>query len=326
MKTNDVSKNLSEEFVQTIVTLCILVLIMFVVILLTPSFLTLKNLNNILIQVSLVMLVGSAVTMLLISGNFDLSIGGIVVQAGVLFAMFCQLGLPTGISMILGILSGTVVGFINSYLVVNMRISAIIATIGTMYISRGIANILADGSMIEAGLPLDFRNISTFFVGPINLVLFIVIVINVIFLYVQKKTSFGRNTYYIGANKNTAVLSGIDVKKIVRSLYILVGTMAGLCGIVLAAKLGAGDCRVGEGFEMDAIAAAVVGGASINGGKGSVLGTIIGALIIGVLSNALNLLNEPSYYQYVVKGIVLVAAILVQRVIYKKIANRTKVL
>lgn len=317
-------RHYNEEFVQTLITLGTLIVFVTIISILAPNFLRLENINNVLIQVSLVMLTGVAVTMLLVSGYFDLSVGGVLALAGVLYALFCQMDVPTYVSIFLGVLSGTIFGFINAFLVVKMRITAVIATIGTMYMARGIANILADGSMIESGLPINFRNISTMSVGPINLVLLIVIVVVLIFLFIQKKAVFGRFVYCIGTNKNAAQLSGIDVETNIFILYMIVGTMASFSGVVLAAKLGAGISNVGQGFELDTIAAAVIGGASISGGKGSVLSTIIGAIIIGIIANALNLLNLYSDYQFIIKGLVIIAAILLQRVVYSKIFNTVR--
>ena len=311
----------SEQSMQTVITFILLIVIASTASLLVPNFFTWNNINNIFIQNSLIVITGCAVTLLIISGNLDLSVGGIVAQSGVLYAYFCMLEIPTIIAMFLGVLSGTVIGLINAFLVEKMKIPPVLATIGTMYISRGIAYIFADGSMIEAGLPVNFRAINMIFVGPISLILVIVILFIILFTIIQKYSTFGRRIYYLGVNKSTAVLSGIKTSRVVSILYIVVGTLAGFCGTVIAAKIGAGDCKVGNGFELDVISAAVIGGTDIFGGKGSILGMLFGTIILGVLNNSLNLLSLSSYTQYVIKAVVLVGAILFQRFVYKKISR-----
>ncbi len=146
----------------------------------------------------------------------------------------------------------------------------------------------------------------------------IVIAVVIIFIFIQSKTNLGQYAFFIGSNRETARLSGINIGRTVSILYILVGTLAGLSGVILASKLGTGDSSVGDGFEFDVIVAAVIGGTSVAGGKGSISGMVLGAMILGVLNNSLNLLGVASYYQLVIKGLVLVGAIVLQRYIVEK--------
>jgi ribose/xylose/arabinose/galactoside ABC-type transport system permease subunit len=312
------SQKVNEESLQLIVTCGILLLLMAIITTITPRFLTVTNINNVLIQVSLVMITGSAVTLLLISGNIDLSVGGVVGQAAVLYAFLTRAGIPTLYAIIVATMSGAIIGIINGLLVVKVKITPVIATLGTMYAARGIAHIFANGSMISTGLPRNFKAISTTYIGPVSLTLVFVMVIVGIFYFIQKKTNLGQYVFYIGSNQRTAHFSGVRVGKIVTTLYVLTGTLAAFSGVLLAARLGAGDAKMGEGFEFDTIIAAVIGGTSIAGGKGTVIGMVIGALILGVLSNSLNLLSVQSYYQLVVKGVILIVAIVLQRVLVEK--------
>ncbi len=324
---NEIKKsriNLSKQAILTLFMLGVLIVLVVVVSIVTPSFFDGNNLRNVITQQSILIIVACSVTLLMITGNFDLSVGGIIGMAGVLYALFNQpaiqggAGLSMPVALILALLSGVLLGVLNAFLVVKLGIASVIATIGTMSIARGIAYIGANGSMVEVGLPLEFRVFSTTYIGPFSLPVIFMFIIVIIFIFVQQKTTFGQRTYYIGANRATAVLSGIRVGKIISVLYILSGLLAAFGGILLASKLGAGDSKVGAGYEFDAVVATVLGGTSIAGGEGSIIGMVVGAFIIGVLSNALNLLGVAPDWQGIANGIVIVAAIMVQRLAVKR--------
>lgn len=316
-------RKLNDESIQLIVTFLILIFLMATITLITPRFLSVNNISNVLVQVSLVMITGTAVTLLLISGNIDLSVGGVVGQAAVLYAFLARAGMPLEYAVLVATLSGSLIGYINGLLVGRLKITPVIATLGTMSITRGIAHIFADGTMITSGLPREFKSLSTTYYGPVPLTLIIVVAVVAIFVFIQSKTNLGRYAYYIGANPITAYFSGVKVDSVVTKLYVLSGTLAAFSGVLLAARLGAGDSKMGMGFEFDTIVAALIGGTSIAGGKGSILGMVIGAFIVGILRNMLNLLGLASYYQLVIMGIVLVLAILLQRFIVEKLASGT---
>ncbi|TFG64045.1 MAG: ABC transporter permease [Spirochaetales bacterium] len=319
MNTKKVSIKLSRQTVLTLFMLGVLILLIIIVSIITPHFLEGTNLRNVITQMSILIIVGTSVTFLLITGNFDLSVGGVIGACGVLGAYFCQpfaqggLGLPYGIAVILAVLIGGVIGAVNSFLVIKLGVASVIATLGTMSIARGIAYIFANGSMVEVGLPPVFRMFGTIYIGPLSLTVICMLVILLLFIFLQNKTLFGQKIYYIGANKKTAIFSGLKVGKVTTILYITSGILAGLAGVILASKLGAGDSKVGAGYEFDALVAAVLGGTSIAGGAGSVIGMVVGAFIIGVLQNSLNLLGIAPDWQSIAKGLVIVAAILAQR-------------
>lgn len=324
-KAGKVAVKLSKQSMLTLFMLGVLAVLVLAVSLITPVFLDGSNLRNVITQQSILIIVATSVTLLMITGYFDLSIGGVIGMSGVLFALFCQpvvqggCGLPFGLAMMLALAAGAVIGAINALLVVKLGVASVIATLGTMSIARGIAYIGANGSMVEVGLPLEFRMFSTTYVGPFSLPVIFMIVIVLIFIFIQQKTTFGQRTFYIGANSETARLSGVKVGSITTILYILSGTLAAFGGILLASKLGAGDSKVGAGYEFDAVVATVLGGTSIAGGEGSIVGMVIGAFIIGVLNNALNLIGISPDWQAIAKGAVIVAAIIVQRFATKRV-------
>jgi len=195
----------------------------------------------------------------------------------------------------------------------------VVATMGTMYITQGLAFLVCGGNSVNQGLPYNFDFLSRGKVFGIQFPILMVIVVTVLFIFVQKKTLLGKYAYAIGGNKEASVLSGINTKLISTALFTIGGCFAGLTGSMLSSRLGTGSPNVASGFEFDVIIAIVLGGTSPNGGSGAVINTIIGAFIVGFLSNGLNLLGVQSFYQSVLKGVILVAAIVLDRTIRQKI-------
>lgn len=310
---------INKSTLQRLVTFGILILIMVVLTILTNTFLSVVNITNVLRQVSFVVIIGSAVTLLMISGNIDLSVGSTLALSGVLAAKFAVLGISLTGSFIIGALVGGVIGLLNGFMVTKLKITPVIATLGTMYVGRGLALIFCNGRSINVGLPMEFSLIGRSFVGPIPLPLIFVIVIVAIFVFIETKTILGKYSFAIGGNRNAAILSGINAGGVVFLLYAVSGLLAGFSGVLMASRLGAGDPNVGLGFEFDVIVAVILGGTTLSGGEGSVLGMVIGALIVGFLSNGLNLLGVYTFYQSVFKGGVLVAAVLLDRYLKEKI-------
>jgi ribose/xylose/arabinose/galactoside ABC-type transport system permease subunit len=190
-----------------------------------------------------------------------------------------------------------------------------------MYAARGIAFIISDGKSVNVGLPPSYDVLGRGFVGAVPLPAILLIVVFLIFLFIEKRTTLGKYCFAIGGNKTAAILSGINVNSIVIILYTIVGCLAGLAGIIMSSRLGVGQPSVGIGFEFDVIVAIVLGGTSLAGGKGSLTGMLIGALIVGFLSNGLNLLNVQSFYQEVFKGLVLVGAVILDNTIKNKLGK-----
>jgi ribose/xylose/arabinose/galactoside ABC-type transport system permease subunit len=306
-------------FSQKIVIVGVLVLIVGVLAVLSREFLTITNLTNVTRQVAFVVITGSAVTLLMISGNFDLSIGSILGLTGMFSAFFVSAGLPLWLSLIASTLIGTATGLLNGVMVVLLKIPSIIATLGTMYAARGLALVITGGNSIHLGLGPHFTLLGRGFLGPLPIMLVITLVILAIFFFIESKTILGKYSFAIGGNKRTALLSGINVGAIVILLYVLVGTLAGFSGTLMASRLGVGQAMVGQGFEFDVIVAIILGGTSLEGGEGSVFGMLIGAFIVGFIANGLNLLGIHSFYQSILKGAVLVGAVLLDRAFKERI-------
>ena len=313
------SIRLKKSFLQKLIILGILIIIGFILSILSDNFFTTTNLQNVARQVAMVVITGAGVTLLMISGNFDLSVGSNLALAGVLVAKFTSEGMHMVLAVLIVVLMGGLIGLINGTLVVNLKIPSIIATLGMLYVARGIAYIISGGGSIHMGLPANFQTLGRAFIGPFPLPLIITLGILLLFYFIESKTILGRYSFAIGGNRTTALLSGINVGSITILLYVIVGLLAGFSGVLLASRLGAGNGNVGVGFEFDVIVAVLLGGTSLSGGEGSVIGMFIGALIIGFLGNGLNLVGVHSFYQNIVKGIVLVAAVLLDRTLKSKI-------
>jgi len=302
--------------VQLLILVGILVLVMAVSTALTPKFLSYVNMINVLMQVAMIMLTGSAAVLLMIAGAFDLSVGMVFALTGVMYAFMSKNGIPTPAALVLAILIGSAFGLLNGALVVGLKITPVIATLGTMYVAQGLAFIVAwidGGANVTTGLPRDFEVFGRTMVGPIPMFLLIVFALILIFYFLFAKTNLRKYAFAIGGNPTAARLSGIKVGAVVLALYVLVGTLTGFAGMTLASRMGSGSPKVGTGFEFDVIVAIVLGGTSIYGGEGSFLGMILGALIIGFVGNTLNLLNVMFFYQTVLKGLILVGAVLLMR-------------
>ena len=317
IKDKQINFRLSADGVQNITVLGIFLLMCVIVAIIEPKFLSLQNFSNILMQISSVIMVSSAVTMVLISGNLDLSVGGIGAMAGVLYAIFARAGLPVLSSAALAVLCGAVIGLLNGTIISSLRLPSFIITMATMYIARGIAYIGAEGAVITTGLPGDFGNMGEKFLGPIPLPLIYTLIIFAAFIFFQNKTVIAKKAYAIGSNIVTSELSGISIRKVVTLIFTLSGAVAAFAGVIVTARFAQADCKILPGFEIDCVIAAVLGGTDINGGRGTVFGMLIGALIVGVLSNVLNMLGLALYYQNVIKGVVLVLAIVLNSTIRK---------
>lgn len=312
---------LSSSFLQKMVIVGVLLLIVIILSFLSKSFLTLTNFGNVTRQVAFVVITGCAVTPLMISGNFDLSIGSVLGLTGMLSAFFVTLSIPLWFSIILSTLVGSAIGLLNGLMVAKLRIPSIIATLGTMYAARGLALVISGGTSIHMGLGKNFTLLGRGYLGGIPIIFIIMFLTIVLFYFIESKTILGRYTYAIGGNRRAALLSGINVDSIIILLYFLVGTLTGFSGTLMASRLGVGQAMVGSGFEFDVIVAVVLGGTSIEGGEGSIFGMLIGAFIVGFIANGLNLMGIHSFYQSIVKGVVLVGAVLLDQKLKRRIAD-----
>ncbi|PXY92183.1 ABC transporter permease [Gilliamella apis] len=272
------------------------------------NFLTSTNIMNIVLQVSIIAITAFGMTYVLLLGDIDLSVGSTIALTGTLAALALLWGLPFYLAIVIALLLSIAVGFINGSLTALAGIPSFIVTVATMGIFRGIAYIITDGKpeMIMDDVFLELGNGDIFSIPNPIWVLLILLLVN---HFILSKTTFGRKIYITGGNKEAAVYSGINVKKLKIQVFMITALMAGISGLLLASRLYSGQPSTAQGYELDAIASAVLGGTSLNGGHGTIIGTMIGALIIGVINNGMNLMNIPYFYQLVVKGLVILLAV-----------------
>ncbi|MER2106149.1 MAG: ABC transporter permease [Solibacillus sp.] len=281
-----------------------------VISLINPNFLTSNNLLNVLRQTSTNLYLALAMTMIIIIGGIDLSVGSIMAVTGVATTMLiATYDVSVGLAVLAGLLVGVLFGALNGYVSATTIIPPFIITLATMNIARGAAYVLTDGKPVRV-MSDSFNSIGSGYIGGVlpAPVLYLIILLVICYL-IMNKTKLGRYMYAVGGNPQAAKFSGINIKRVKFFAYTFSGLMAGIAGIVLASRMFSGQPTSGEGAELDAIAAVVLGGTSMTGGYGRIGGTVIGALIIGVLSNGLNLVGVSSFWQYVVKGLVILIAV-----------------
>lgn len=291
----------------------IVLLLLFITLSFTSDvFLTNDNLITVLRQISINVFLALGMTLVIILAGIDLSVGAVVALSGTLtVGLIVSGGLPVPLAILIGLLLGTALGFLNGCIVTQFKLPAFIVTLATMNVAQGIAYLYSGGQSErirnEAYTSIGTGQLFGFLPLPV-LYMFVLIFI---FSVLLNKTKFGTYVYAIGGNREAARLSGVPIKKVEIAVYTLTGLLAAFAGIVLSARMYSGQPSVGQGYEMDAIAACVLGGVSMAGGRGRISGTIFGAMVIGVISNGLNLMGVSSFWQLVVKGIIILIAILV---------------
>jgi len=284
---------------------------------LTPHFLTISNLLNIAEQATIIAIIAVGMTFVIITGGIDLSVGSVLAFAGVVMASVLHSGLPLPLALIVGLGAGLLCGLVNGLLITVGRLPPFIATLGMMSVARGAALMFTEGRPIS-GFSESFRSLATGEVFRIPAPVIIMIGVYVIAHFILRRTKLGRYTYAIGGNEEAALLSGINVKLYKTMVYGLAGLLSGLAAILLTARLNSAQPIAGMSYELDAIAATVIGGTSLLGGEGTVVGTLIGALIMAVLRNGLNLLGVSSFIQQIVIGTVIIVAVLIDMALKRR--------
>ncbi len=302
---------------QEFVLFVILGVICGVFAIIAPFFLSAYNIGNLLRAVSMIVIVACGGTLLMMTANFDLSTGGNLIFSNIIFAMTCLAGVPVVFALGITIVCGCIIGAINGILVTRFSVTPFIATLGTWFVFKGIAKAITDNNEIKAGLPKSFDFLGQGQLGPVPMPVVILLVIVVIFLFLEKKTLLGKYSMAIGGNPAAAYLSGINSDKIVFLLFTITGGLAGLAGSIAASRIGSGNPRIGDGFEFDVIIAIILGGTRLAGGRGTILGTLIAALIVAAIGSGLNMLGMLSFWQKVLKGVILVLAILLNEKLRK---------
>ena len=273
-----------------------------------PAFLNFENLMNILRTSSFIFLIGIGMTMLFISGAFDLSVGSVMGLGGVITGLALFAGIPIWLSIILGLLSGAAIGFVNAFSFVKFKIPPLIVTLGMLYIARSVVQVLTRGTPVYP-LPDAFNIIGQGHIKGVPIIGIVTIVLAIIAHVVMTRTSFGRAIFAVGGNQETARLAGINVSRIRYIVFTIVGIGAALSGIFAAARLGAAQSNAGVGAELQVIAACIVGGTSLFGGSGSILGSFIGAVFMSVVANGMVLSKVSVFWQGIVIGLIIIVAV-----------------
>jgi ribose/xylose/arabinose/galactoside ABC-type transport system permease subunit len=290
----------------------------------SPSYMSVENILNMLKQSAMVIMVASAATILMMTGNFDLSAGSNLALTGVVYTLLLTGGMPLWPAALIALACGIAVGVINGTLVAKVDFPPFIATLGMMYVARGLALILAGGTPVRGEkVPLAITTLARGYWLGIPIPVYFLVIVVLLFLLIQKRSLFAKYSMTIGGNRNAALYSGIGVAAVIFWNYVIVGTFASFSGIIVASRLAAGDPRVGVGFEFDAILAILLGGTSLQGGRGSIIGTLIGALIVAVLGNGLDMLNIITFWQSILKGAIFVFAIVMNQKVLKNIGRST---
>jgi len=271
-------------------------------------FMTERNINNILQQIAVVAIAAFGMTWVILLGDIDLSIGSAIAVAGMVGAQVLALGWGFPAAILLSLLAGAVLGGLNGVMVAKLGLPSFIVTVATMGIYRGFVNLPTGGA------PEGILDPSWIAVGNASwlgypVVIWILITLFLINHILLSRTTFGRRAYLIGGNKEAALYSGIKVERMKIAIFALCTSLAAISGVILSSRLYSAQTNAGESYELDAIAAVVLGGASLSGGVGTMVGTLIGALIIGVMNNGMNMLSVPYFYQLIVKGIVILIAV-----------------
>jgi len=274
----------------------------------TGLFYTTHNLEAVSIQIAVVTIVASAMCLVMIAGSIDVSVSGTVVLSGVVAGLCVIHGLSLPVAFVIATLSGVVVGLVNSFLVLGVGITSLIATIGTLYVTQGVANLLTNGLPI-AGLPLSFGRVGSGFIGGVPIAVPMVVVVVAIFVAIQRYTVLGRYAVATGSDAKAAYLNGVNIRWTTTMCFALTGAAAGWGGVVYASRIGTPSPVLDNDLLFQVIVAIVVGGTSLFGGEGSVFGTFLGSMLIGVLNNGLNLLGVSTFWQYIALGMLLVISV-----------------
>ncbi|WP_420788090.1 ribose ABC transporter permease [Vibrio alginolyticus] len=322
MSTNTMSKPtetgnkklFTKEWLIEQKSLIALIFLIVVVSFLNPNFFTVDNILNILRQTSVNAIIAVGMTLVILTAGIDLSVGSVLALCGAFAASMIALEVPVLVAVPTALVAGAVLGAISGIIIAKGKVQAFIATLVTMTLLRGVTMVYTEGRPISTGFTDTADAFAWFGTGyalGIPVPVWLMVVVFAAAWYLLNHTRFGRYVYALGGNESATRLSGINVDRVKIGVYAICGMLAALAGIIVTSRLSSAQPTAGMGYELDAIAAVVLGGTSLMGGKGRIMGTLIGALIIGFLNNALNLLDVSSYYQMIAKAVVILLAVLV---------------
>lgn len=299
--------------------LLIIFIVLFVVAaIVAPEFLSAQNLANLLQQSSLIGIVAIGMTLVILTAGIDLSVGSVAALGGMLVAILIGFGIPWLIALLLAIAGGAAIGAVMGSLSAYLRLPAFMVTLAALQSVRGLTYLTTNGTPTTSEIPMGLRFLGAGSVGPVPTVGIIFILVTLIAAFILQRTTYGEYIFAVGSNMDAARLSGLPVKLILTSVYVISGALAAFAGVLLTARLTIGQPTANQGLELDAIAAVVLGGTSLFGGKGGVFGTFIAVLLLSVLRNLFNLLGLSSFFQMVVTGVILVAALILNHVLDNK--------
>lgn len=313
------SRRVLQAFVD-VRELTLIVLIALIIIVMAnvnPYFLSFSNFRAVAVGMAPTAVIVIGMAILLASGGFDLSVGSVMALSSTVVALLLLAGVPIPLAVLCGLLLGAVAGVVNGVLVTGLGINPLIATLGTMSIARGIALVLTEGFSVSS-LPAAFAWIGKADFGGFPVIVLFTLILVAVFDLAVRHTRFFRQVYFIGANEKAAMLSGINVSRVRIIAYALTGALAALAGVLLASRLMSGTPTAGNGIELQVLAAAVIGGASLRGGEGTILGAFLGVVFVALINNTMTMLAVSIYWQMIVTGTVLVCAVALDMLIRSK--------
>ena len=303
-------KSKLKEYSYTFILLGVLLVVIFIMAIMSPYFFSWKNCRNILNQSAIYLVLSIGMTFVICAGQIDLSVGAIIGFSGVCVGLLLNQGVSPIWAILIQLLIGVIVGIVNGIFVAYGKINTFIVTLGMMTILRGITLILTNSSSV-----FGFGNIITFIgsgkIGPVNMPIILSLVIATVGGVLLHRTTFGNYCLFIGTNEIALNRSGVNVKKYKIIIFALCGLCASVAGLIITARLNSAEPLAGQGYEMDAIAASILGGTSMQGGKGNIIGTIIACLILNIMKNGLTLLAISSHYQEILTGLILLISVLI---------------
>ncbi|QDG75390.1 ABC transporter permease [Labrenzia sp. PHM005] len=304
----------TREVTLILMILAIVVVMSFV----SPYFLSASNFRAVAVGMTPTAIIVIGMAILLASGGFDLSVGSVMALSSTVVALLLLAGVPIPVAIVLGLVLGAVAGLVNGILITAVGINPLVATLGTMSIARGIALVLTEGFSVSS-LPAAFGYAGKASVFGIPLLVVLTLSLIVLFDLAVRHTRFFRQIYFIGANEKAAMLSGIAVNRVRIIAYVLTGILAALAGVLLASRLMSGTPTAGNALELQVLAAAVIGGASLRGGEGTILGAFLGVVFVALINNAMTMLAVSIYWQMIVIGAVLVCAVALDMLVRRKV-------
>lgn len=288
--------------------LMVLILLVVLMSIFAPNFNRVDNLLNIARSISVNAILAAGLTFVILTGGIDLSVGSIVAVSGVVAVIAAIAGVPAPVAVAIGMAVGGACGLVNGVLTAYLALAPFIVTLGTMTFLRGLAYTITNGQPIVSS-DLNFKDLGNGYLLGIPVPVIAMVAVFLVAWFVLERTRYGRHVYAVGGNAQAARLAGVQVNRIILSVYVVAGICAGLAGVIFAARVISAQPTAGTGYELDAIAAVVLGGTSLVGGRGRIVGTLIGAVILGVLTTGLILLNVQFFTQLLIKGVVIILAV-----------------